>query len=125
MDVGHLFHIFCTRRCSETYICKFLIARCSETHVLILLDEPSRRIRCVDRAKLWRNANFKFQELLRALYWTFQCSADGIMNVAITLCFESHRCLRALYCVVLCSAEYCCAVLCSTEWYFVVRSNTL
>ena len=44
---------FCARRCSETCIWKFLLAhRCSETHILILLDEPSRRIRWVDRAKL-------------------------------------------------------------------------
>ena len=44
---------FCARRCSEARISKFLIARrCSETHILIFLDEPSRRIRWVDRAKL-------------------------------------------------------------------------
>lgn len=32
--------------------------RCSETRIFILLDEPSHRIRWVDRAKLWRNATF-------------------------------------------------------------------
>ena len=32
--------------------------RCSETHILLLQDEPSRRIRWVDGTKLWRNANF-------------------------------------------------------------------
>ena len=62
-------HTFCARHCSETYISIFLHARrCGETHIFILLDEPSRRIRWVDRAKLWRNANFKLQELLRAVY---------------------------------------------------------
>ena len=61
-------HAFCTRHCCETYISILLHARrCSETHIFILLDEPSRRIRWVDRAKLWRNANFKLQEWLR--YW--------------------------------------------------------
>ena len=99
---------FCVRCCSETYISKFLNARrCSETQIFILVDEPSRGIRCVDRAKLWRKAKFKFQELLRALYWTVQCSENRIMNVAATL---SPRCLRALYCVVLCSTEYYCVV---------------
>ena len=50
---------------------KFWMARrCSETHILILLDEPSRRIRWVDCTKLWRNAiNFELSELLRALSW--------------------------------------------------------
>ena len=61
---------FCARHCSKTYIWKFLMARrCSETHILILPDEPSRRIRWVDRAKLWRNANFGGLKLLRALSW--------------------------------------------------------
>ena len=32
--------------------------RCSETHILLLLDEPSRRIRRVGGTKLWRNAIF-------------------------------------------------------------------
>ena len=75
-------HTFCARHCNETYISIFLHARrCSETHIIILLDEPSRRIRWVDRAKLWRNANFKLQELLRAVYRTFQCSANGIIYI--------------------------------------------
>ena len=75
-------HTFCARHCNETYISIFLHARrCSETHIFILLDEPSRRIRWVDRAKLWRNANFKLQELLRAVYRTFQCSANGIIYI--------------------------------------------
>ena len=75
-------HTFCARHCNETYISIFLHARrCSETHIFILLDEPSRRIRWVDRAKLWRNANFKLQELLRAVYGTFQCSANGIIYI--------------------------------------------
>ena len=66
---AHFIH-FCARRCSETYILKFWMARrCSETDILILPDEPSRRIRWVDRAKLWRNANFELLELLRALAW--------------------------------------------------------
>ena len=44
---------FCARRCSETYILKFENARrCSARHILLLADEPSRRNRCVDRAKL-------------------------------------------------------------------------
>ena len=78
---------FCARRCSETCILKFWMARrCSETHILILLDEPSRRIRWVDRAKLWRNANFELLELLRALAWPCE-----------RLCFVSARWLRALY----------------------------
>ena len=73
---------FCARHCNETDISIFLHARrCSETHIFILLDEPSRRIRWVDRAKLWRNANFKLQELLRAVYRTFQCSANGIIYI--------------------------------------------
>ena len=75
-------HTFCARHCNETYISIFLHARrCSETHIFILLDEPSRRIRWVVRAKLWRNANFKLQELLRAVYRTFQCSANGIIYI--------------------------------------------
>ena len=75
-------HTFCTRHCSETYISILLHARrCSETHIFILLDEPSRRIRWVDRAKLWRNANFKLQELLRAVHRTLQCSANGIIYI--------------------------------------------
>ena len=75
-------HTFCARHCNETYISIFLHARrCSETHIFILLDEPSRRIRWVDRTKLWRNANFKLQELLRAVYRTFQCSANGIIYI--------------------------------------------
>ena len=50
---------FCVRRCSKTWILKRGMARrCSETHILLLLDEPSRRIRWVDGTKLWRNANF-------------------------------------------------------------------
>ena len=50
---------FCVRRCSKTWILKCGMARrCSETHILLLLDEPSRRIRWVDGTKLWRNANF-------------------------------------------------------------------
>ena len=50
---------FYARRCSKTYILEFWMARCcSETHILLLLDEPSRRIRRVDCTKLWRNANF-------------------------------------------------------------------
>ena len=73
---------FCARHCNETDISIFLHARrCSETHIFILLDEPSRRIRWVNRAKLWRNANFKLQELLRAVYRTFQCSANGIIYI--------------------------------------------
>ena len=53
---------FCARRCSETYILTFWMARrCSETHISILPDEPSRRFRWVDRAKLWRNANFELR----------------------------------------------------------------
>ena len=47
------------------------------------MNEPSRRIQWVDRAKLWRNANFKLQELLRAVYQTFQCSANGIIYIYI------------------------------------------
>ena len=50
---------FGARRCSKTYILKCGMARrCSETHILLLLDEPSRRIRWVDGTKPWRNANF-------------------------------------------------------------------
>ena len=50
---------FCVRRCGKTWILKCGMARrCSETHILLLLDEPSRRIRWVDGTKLWRNANF-------------------------------------------------------------------
>ena len=85
-------HTFCARHCSETYISIFLHARrCSETHIFILLDEPSRRIRWVDRAKLWRNANFKLQELLRAVYRTFQCSANGIIYIYIYISIYIHK----------------------------------
>ena len=50
---------FGARRCSKTCILKFWMARrCSDTDILLLLDEPSRRIRWVDGTKLWRNANF-------------------------------------------------------------------
>ena len=62
---------FCARRCSKTYILKFWMARrCSETHILLLLDEPSRRIRRVHCTKLWRNANFlwKFSEASRETF---------------------------------------------------------
>ena len=85
-------HTFCTRHCSETYISILLHARrCSETHIFILLDEPSRRIRWVDRAKLWRNANFKLQELLRAVYRTLQCSANGIIYIYISMYIHIHK----------------------------------
>ena len=84
-------HTFCTRHCSETYISILLHARrCSETHIFILLDEPSRRIRWVDRAKLWRNANFKLQEWLRAVYRTLQCSANGIIYIYIYISMYIH-----------------------------------
>ena len=84
-------HTFCTRHCSETYISILLHARrCSETHIFILLDEPSRRIRWVDRAKLWRNANFKLQELLRAVHRTLQCSANGINHIHIHIHVHTH-----------------------------------
>ena len=44
---------FCARGCSETHIVTFGNARrCSATHICALVDEPSRRNRCVDRAKL-------------------------------------------------------------------------
>ena len=85
-------HTFCTRHCSETYISILLHARrCSETHIFILLDEPSRRIRWVDRAKLWRNANFKLQELLHAVYRTLQCSANGIIYIYISMYIHIHK----------------------------------
>ena len=85
-------HAFCTRHCSETYISILLRARrCSETHIFILLDEPSRRIRWVDRAKLWRNANFKLQEWLRAVYRTLQCSANGIIYIYISMYIHIHK----------------------------------
>ena len=88
---------FCARRCSETYILKFWMARrCSETRILILPDEPSRRIRWVDRAKLWRNANFELLESLRALAWPCE-----------RLCFVSAGWLRALY-LLSQSFEYGC-----------------
>ena len=68
---AHFIH-FCARRCSETCILKFWMARrCSETHFLIWW---------VDRAKLWRNANFELLELLRALAWPCE-----------RLCFVSAR----------------------------------
>ena len=79
------------------FILKFWMARtCSETHILILPDEPSRRIRWVDRAKLWRNANFELLELLRALAWPCE-----------RLCFVSAGWLRALY-LLSQSFEYGC-----------------
>ena len=85
-------HAFCTRHCSETYISILLHARrCSETHIFILLDEPSRRIRWVDRAKLWRNANFKLQEWLRAVHRTLQCSANGIIYIYISMYIHIHK----------------------------------
>ena len=57
------------------------------------MNRPSRRIRWVDRAKLSQNANFKLHEFLRVLYWRFQCSANGSMNVGVTLCFcEKQAC---------------------------------
>ena len=41
---------FCARPCSETYIVTFGNARrCSATHICVLVDEPSRRNRCVGR----------------------------------------------------------------------------
>ena len=74
---AHFIH-FCARRCSETYILTFWMARrCSETHVLILPDEPSRGIRWVDRAKLWRNANFELLE------W------PGRVNVCVLYLYDS------------------------------------
>ena len=85
-------HTFCTRHCSETYISILLHARrCSETRIFILLDEPSRRIRWVDRAKLWRNASFKLQELLRAVHRTLQCSANGIIYIYISMYIHIHK----------------------------------
>ena len=56
---AHVIHFCARRRCSETYILTFWMARrCSETDILILPDEPSRRIRWVGPSKLWRNAKF-------------------------------------------------------------------
>ena len=73
------------------------------------MDEPSRRNRCVTRTKLSRNANFQLQEVLRAMYWTFQCSRNEAWNVTATLCFASQV---ALVCVVfLCFACQGCAGL--------------
>ena len=67
---------FYARRCSETYILKFWMARrCSETHILILPDEPSRRNRWVDRAKLWRNVILSFWN--RSAHW------PGRVNVRV------------------------------------------
>ena len=78
---------FCARRCSETCILKFWMARrWSETHIWILPDEPSRRSRWVDRAKLWRNANFELLESQRALAWACE-----------RFCFVSAGWLRALH----------------------------
>ena len=78
---------FCARCCSETYILTFWMARrCSETQILILPEEPSRRIRWVDRAKLWRNVNFELLESLRALAWACE-----------RFCFVSARLFRALH----------------------------
>ena len=62
---------FGARRCSKTCILKCGMARrCSETHILLLLDEPSRRIRWVDGTKLWRNANclWKLSEASRETF---------------------------------------------------------
>ena len=62
---------FGARRCSKTCILKCGMARrCSETHILLLLDEPSRRIRRVDGTKLWRNANclWKLSEASRETF---------------------------------------------------------
>ena len=53
------FIYFYARPCSETYILKFAHARhCNARPILHLADEPSRRHRCVDYARLQRNANF-------------------------------------------------------------------
>lgn len=41
-----------TRRCCQTFILKFLKDAAVARHALILLDEPARMIRCVDRPKL-------------------------------------------------------------------------
>ena len=62
---------FGARRCSKTCILKSGMARrCSETHILLLLDEPSRRIRWVDGTQLWRNANvlWKLSEASRETF---------------------------------------------------------
>ena len=57
--------------------------RCSDTRILFLLDEPSRRIRWVDCTKLWRNANFELLELLCALSWTCQALFELKVNKAV------------------------------------------
>ena len=89
---------FCARRCGKTHILIFWMARrCSETHISILLDEPSRWIRWVGRAKLWRNANIELSELLCAVSWAFECLGTEVFNVVVTLCFSFPRQHRALY----------------------------
>ena len=51
--IARCFIYVCARRCSKTYVSRFWNARhCSNMHILILLDEPSRRILLVDRTKL-------------------------------------------------------------------------
>ena len=87
---------FCVRRCSKTWILKCGMARrCSETHILLLLDEPSRRIRWVDGTKLWRNANFlwKLSEKHRAKrsFWKY-CSMKFGGSLARKASFGSLFC---------------------------------
>ena len=53
-------HAAVVKRCSLK--CR-MARRCSETHILLLLDERSRRIRWVDGTKLWRNAKRSFWKL--------------------------------------------------------------
>ena len=117
---------FCARRCCETYILTFWMAlRCSETRILILPDEPSPRIPWVDRAKLWRNANFEFLESLRALAWARErlcfvsalrssqkiCLADRVLALEAGGPGVDFRLRRG--------------VLCSTLYYRVVACGAL
>ena len=87
---------FCVRRCSKTWILKSGMARrCSETHILLLLDEPSRRIRWVDGTKLWRNANFLWK-LSEASRETF------VLEALFYEIWRKLRTKRSFWRIVLC-----------------------
>ena len=97
----------CACRCSETQIVIFWHARrCGATR-FVFVDGPSRRIRCVDRAKLWRNAKFKAPGIAPRILpdvvsmltkWSLECRSYIVFcnRVALVcvffLCFATQGC---------------------------------
>ena len=90
---------FWARPSSKTRVSRFRTARrCSDMHILIWLDEPSRRIRWVDRTELWRNAFFFFKIFARAAvakrpfqnFWMHAATHAAVAICAFSFCWMNH-----------------------------------